>query len=71
VGKVTGRKIHEIEGIEIYVTQRPAKRSGRDRIWIQIRQKKQDKPWRMGTALAYSRAADIEFEREARGPTRD
>jgi hypothetical protein len=44
--KVTGTKIHEIEGIEIYVTQLPAKRKGRDRIWIQIRQK-EDKPWRM------------------------
>ena len=63
--KVTGTRIHEVEGIDIYVVHNPAKRKGRDRIWIQIRQRG-NKPWRMGAALAYSRAADIRFEREGR-----
>jgi hypothetical protein len=66
--RIEGIKVHEIEGIEIYVNSRPAKRKGLDRIWIHIRQKP-DKPWRMGAALAYSRAADIRFERERKTPT--
>ena len=64
--KVKDTKVQEVEGVEIYVNQRPAKRSGRDRIWIHMRQSQDGKPWRLGAVLAYSRAADIRFEREGK-----
>jgi hypothetical protein len=62
--KVEGTKVYEIEGIEIYVNPHPAKRQGRDRIWIHIRQKENGKPWHVAATLAYSHAADIRFERQ-------
>jgi len=63
MAKVRGIKVHEVDGLVIYVSQRPAKRTGRDRIWVSVRQSSPTKPWRVGATLAYSRAADIRFER--------
>jgi len=56
--KVEGKKIAEVEGIEIYATPYPAKKKGKNSIWIQIRQNK-PKRFRVRASLSYARSADI------------
>lgn len=68
--KSQGEPVFEVEGLGIYVSQIPGKREGRDRIWIQIRQKN-DKPWRMAATLAYPHALDVRFEREKKSSPQD
>ena len=61
-GKVTGRILGTFEGLTISVHPRKAKRAGRNRVWIQIRQDEKPKKWRVSASLSYARSADIQFE---------
>ena len=69
-GKVLGRVVAEHEGLTISIFPRKAKRAGRDRVWIQIRQNDATKRWRVSTSLTYSRSADIQFVNEPSGKNR-
>jgi len=48
------------EPTTIYGILKKAKRNGRNRVWIQIRQDA-NKPLRVSTCLSYSRAVDVQF----------
>jgi hypothetical protein len=60
-GKVTGRILGEVQGIEVTANIQRAKRSGKDRVWFQIRQRG-PKRWRVSETLSYARAVDVQFE---------
>jgi hypothetical protein len=62
-GKVTGRILGELEGIQVTAKVHRAKRTGRDRIWFQIRQR-DGKKWRVSATMSYARALDVQFERD-------
>jgi hypothetical protein len=62
-GKVTGRILGDIDGIQVTANVQRAKRSGKDRIWFQIRQR-DPKLWRVSGNLSYARAVDVQFERD-------
>ena len=59
--KIQAELIGEFHGLTIYGKLHPAKRSGKDRLWIQIRQST-PKRYRVSESLSYARAVDIEFE---------
>lgn len=46
-----------------YGNLKKAKRSGKDRLWIQIRQD-ETKAWLVAASLSYARAVDVEFEKD-------
>jgi hypothetical protein len=58
--KVGGKKLAEFNNLVIYGSFKRAKRDGKDRVWIQIRQGA-TKPLRVSTCLAYARSVDIQF----------
>jgi hypothetical protein len=58
--KVAGTLIANFNGLMIYAQLTKGKRSGKDTVWIQIRQDAA-KPYRMRECLAYARSVDIEF----------
>lgn len=60
--KVSGKPIASVSGLDIYVKSMPAKRKGKDRIWIQVRQNA-PKSWRIAGSLCYVNAFDIRFEK--------
>jgi len=60
-GKVTGQQLGNFHGLTVTVELHKAKKTGKDRIWVQIRQKK-PKRWRVAENLSYMRAVDIQFE---------
>ncbi len=66
-GKVQGQIVAEYEGLTISVLPQKAKRAGKDRLWIQIRQNGAVKQWRVAASLSYARSADIEFVDEPSG----
>ena len=59
--KISGTILAEFKGLTIYGKLKKAKRSGRDRIWIQIRQG-EPKRYRVSESLSYMRSVDIQFE---------
>src|SRR5438094_306350 len=59
--KMRGEVIAEFHGLTIYGLLRRAKKSGRDRVWIQIRQNL-PKRYRVSESLSYMRSVDIQFE---------
>lgn len=61
-GKVKGEVLAEYDGLTISVYPQQAKRTGKDRLWIQIRQNSKIKRWRVSASLSYARSADIQFE---------
>ncbi|MGA9060701.1 MAG: hypothetical protein WB341_03445 [Terracidiphilus sp.] len=65
--KVHADYIGEYQGLTIYGNLQKAKQSGKDRLWIQIRQD-QTKPWRVAASLSYARAVDIQFEKDLPSP---
>ncbi len=67
-GKVRGRILAEFDGLTITATPHMAKRTGKNRLWIQIRQNDKPKKWRVSTALIYARSADIQFIEEPEKP---
>ncbi len=66
-GKVKGQVLAEYEGLTISVSPQKAKRAGKDRLWIQIRQNSPTKQWRVAASLSYARSADIQFVSEPSG----
>jgi hypothetical protein len=58
--KISGREIGEFCGLRIYGKLRKAKRRGKDRVWIQIRQD-EPKPLHVAECLSYARSVDILF----------
>ena len=52
-GKVKGEILAEYEGLTISVSPQKAKRAGKDRLWIQIRQNASLKRWRVSASLTY------------------
>ena len=61
-GKVKGQVIAEYEGLTISVSPQKAKKAGKNRLWLQIRQNGNVKRWRVSASLSYARSADIQFE---------
>lgn len=58
--KIKGSNLAEFCGLTIYGRLKKAKRNGRNRVWIQIRQDA-NKPLRVSECLSYSRAVDVQF----------
>lgn len=61
--KISGLLVGEYEGLRISVHPLKAKKFGKNRVWIQIRQTG-SKRWRMSASLSYARSADIQFTDE-------
>jgi hypothetical protein len=53
--------IASFNGIDIYGQFQPAKRSGKNRVWIQLRQP-DPRPLRVSESLSYARGVDVLFE---------
>ncbi len=53
--------VTEIEGLTIYKCVKKAKRNGKDRIWIGIRQE-ESKEWRVSKTLCFAYGIDVSFE---------
>lgn len=62
--KISGELIGTFNGLRIYGRLRKAKRKGKDRLWIHIRQDN-PKEWRIGATLSYANSIDIRFESES------
>jgi len=58
--KISGDVIGVFQGLTIYGKLHKAKRYGKNRIWIQIRQDKA-KRFRVSECLSYARAVDVQF----------
>jgi hypothetical protein len=58
--KLKGPLLCTFEGLDIYGSLHKAKRNGKDRIWIQIRQKS-PKKYRVNASLSYARSIDVQF----------
>ena len=61
--KVTSEPLYEFHGLEIYGVLKKAKKDGKDRVWIQIRQSN-PKKFRVAASLNYARAVDVQFEKD-------
>jgi hypothetical protein len=67
--KISGELIGTFNGLRIYGRLSKAKKKGRDRLWIHIRQDN-PKEWRIAATLSYANSIDIRFENEfARAPS--
>lgn len=55
--------ISEWTGFKIYGREHPAKKNGRDLVWIEINQEK-PKKWRINSLLGYTRSPRISFVKE-------
>lgn len=62
--KVKGQVIAEYEGLTISVFPQKAKRTGKNRMWLQVRQNSDVKRWRVAASLSYARSADIQWVEE-------
>jgi hypothetical protein len=58
--KITGQLLCDFHGLKITGTLTKAKRTGKDQIWINIRQSS-PKKYRIRESLSYARSVDIEF----------
>lgn len=58
--KLKGPRICSFEGLDIHASLHKAKREGKDRIWIQIRQNS-PKKYRVNSSLSYARSIDVQF----------
>lgn len=59
--KVKGQVVAEYEGLTISVLLQKAKRAGKDRLWVQIRQNSKKKRWSMYESLNYPYGVDVQF----------
>lgn len=59
--KVTGKAIGTLQGFTVYAELQKAKKTGKDRIWFQIRQD-DPKAYRTAICLNYPRALDVQFQ---------
>jgi hypothetical protein len=64
--KIRGTFIGEFHGLQFYGNLKKAKRTGRDRIWISVRQTN-PKSYRVSENLSYMRSVDIQFESTPEG----
>jgi hypothetical protein len=62
--KISGELIGTFNGLRIYGRLSKAKKKGKDRLWIHIRQDN-PKEWRVAATLSYENSIDIRFESEA------
>jgi hypothetical protein len=60
--KIQGTVIGQYNGLTIRGRIQKAKRAGKDRIWIHIRQEGTGKPYRVAASLSYVHAVDVRFE---------
>ena len=60
--KVTGQKIGTFHGFTLYGELQKAKKTGKDRVWIQIRQD-EPKLLRSSISLTYPHALDVQFQK--------
>ncbi len=67
--KISGELIGEFNGLRIYGRVSKAKRRGKDRLWIHIRQD-DPKAWRIAATLSYANSLDVRFENDVK-PTSD
>lgn len=64
IGDWLGKADLEAHGLRVYLRLKKAKTvRGKDRIWINIRQKPGDPKWRQAEVLGYINGADIQFEK--------
>lgn len=63
-GKVRGQILAEFDGLTITASPVTAKRSGKNRLWIQIRQNVKPKKCRVSESLADARSMDVLFVEE-------
>ena len=63
MAKNLGKPIITFDDFKIYVEHQRAKKKGKDRIWISIRQK-EPKDWRIAASLSYVNSIDVRFEKE-------
>lgn len=61
--KITSRPIATFEGFTVYAELQKAKKTGKDRIWFQIRQE-DPKKYRTAICLNYPHALDVQFQSE-------
>ena len=66
--KMTGKVLAKFCGLTIYGKLKKAKRTGKDRLWIQIRQA-EPKQYRVAESLSYMRSVDIQFEETENEPS--
>ncbi len=59
--KISGELLGTFNGLRIYGRLSKAKKKGKDRLWIHIRQG-DEKEWRIGATLSYENSIDIRFE---------
>ncbi len=59
----SNKLIYSLHGMDIYLNHKPAKKTGKDHLWIQVRQKGKKK-WQVYTALAYRNSVDLHFIKE-------
>lgn len=62
--KVTAQPIATFQGFTVYAELQKAKRTGKDRIWFQIRQD-DPKKYRTAICLNYPHALDVQFQSES------
>ncbi len=66
--KISGELIGEFGGLRIYGRVSRAKKRGKDRLWIHIRQD-DPKAWRIAATLSYANSIDIRFENDRATPS--
>ena len=59
--KVKGQFLAEFHGLLIFGNFKAAKKKGRNRVWLQVRQQT-PKRYRVAESLSYMRSADLQFE---------
>ena len=59
--KVKGTPLAEFHGLLIFGLYKTAKKTGKNRVWIQIRQG-QSRRYRVAESLNYMRSVDVQFE---------
>ncbi len=62
--KISGELIGTFNGLRIYGRLSRAKKKGKDRLWIHIRQDN-PKEWRIAATLSYENSIDIRLESAA------
>jgi len=62
--KIKGEPHIRFHGLLIFAKLKKAKRSGKDRIWIHVRQN-EPKRYRVAASLSYARSVDVQFEESA------
>ncbi len=60
MAKLAGKRKKLGHGLEVWVNPQPAKKSGKNRLWLHIRHSG-GKRWQIDEALLYVNSADIRF----------